>query len=177
MFMSPCCIGQLVGVPFVAVAGQRPKPHTIHAVACIKHTQLQGAESNQGPMPGLHKNSGVHRTLSAGQPTGQQQSMQGLLRGVPRAEGGAGRGQTREQGLLRQDSAGASRQMSGNVQSLLTPVQGRVDPRAETDHRQIESLRVAVQACKINMVPEAYAWISVMNCVFCSFCLAAFLVC
>ena len=77
-------------------------------------------------MLGLHKNSGVHRTLSAGQPTGQQQSMQGLLRGVPRAEARAGRGQTRKQGLLRQDSAGASRHMSGSMQSLLTPAQGRV---------------------------------------------------
>ncbi len=77
-------------------------------------------------MLGLHKKSGVHRTLSAGQPTGQQQSMQGLLRGVPRAEAGAGRGQTRKQGLLRQDSAGASRHMSGSMQSLLTPAQGRV---------------------------------------------------
>ena len=87
---------------------------------------MQGAESNQGPVLGTHKSSGVQRTLSVGQPTGQQQSMQGLLRGVPRAEAGAGRGHTRKQGLLRQDSAGASRQMSGNVQSLLTPVQGRV---------------------------------------------------
>ncbi len=177
MFMSPCCIVQLVGYLLSLWQASAQSPTQYMQSLASSTLLLQGAESNQGPMPGLHKNSGVHRTLSAGQPTGQQQSMQGLLRGVPRAEGGAGRGQTREQGLLRQDSAGASRQMSGNVQSLLTPVQGRVDPRAETDHRQIESLRVAVQACKINMVPEAYAWISVMNCVFCSFCLAAFLVC
>ncbi|KAA6425287.1 MAG: hypothetical protein FRX49_04781 [Trebouxia sp. A1-2] len=90
----------------------------------------QGAESNQGPMLGPYKTSGIHRTLSAGQPTGQQQSMQGLMRGVPRAEGGAGRVQTRKQGLLRQDLAGANRQMSGGMQSLLTPVQD-VSPQTE----------------------------------------------
>ncbi len=137
---------------------------------------LQGAESNQGPMLGPYKSSGVHRSLSARQPTGQQQNMQGLLRGVPRAEGGAGRGQTRKQGLLRQDSVGASRQMSGSVQSLLTPVQGRVH-KAEKDHRKITSLRIAVQVCKIKKVQWAYAWFPVMNCMICTFWLAAFHVC
>jgi hypothetical protein len=39
MLKSPCCI---VRAPFVAVAVQRPKPHTIHAVACIKHTLIAG---------------------------------------------------------------------------------------------------------------------------------------
>ncbi|KAL0019924.1 hypothetical protein WJX77_010272 [Trebouxia sp. C0004] len=89
----------------------------------------QGPETNQGPMLGPYKNSSVHRTLSAGQPFGQQQSIQGLPRGVPRAEAGAGRAQTRKQGL-RQGSSGASRQMSGSVQSLLTRVQD-VSPQTE----------------------------------------------